>query len=119
MNTSQQHTAQIWGVEIVSRRFANALTLTLTVMIVLSLGASALAQSAVPYIYGPLSPGQKAPGAGTFTLTVYGTGFASGAGEGAGAGLGGGMGAGIGAGARAGAGVIVGGVVAASNDSGQ
>jgi hypothetical protein len=79
VNTSQQHTAQVQGVEIVSRRFANALTLTLTVMIVLSLGVSALAQSAVPYIYGPLSPGQKAPGAGTFTLTVYGTGFASGA----------------------------------------
>jgi hypothetical protein len=66
-------------VETVSRRFANAFTLILTVMIVLSLGASALAQSAVPYIYGPLSPGQKAPGATTFTLTVYGTGFASGA----------------------------------------
>ena len=79
MNTSQQHAAQFRGVETVSRRVANGLTLILTVMIVLSLGVSALAQSVVPYIYGPLSPGQKAPGAGTFTLTVYGTGFASGA----------------------------------------
>jgi hypothetical protein len=79
VNTSQQNAAQSWGAENVSRRFAKTFTLTLTVMIVLLLGVSALAQSAVPYIYGPLSPGQKAPGSGTFTLTVYGTGFASGA----------------------------------------
>ncbi len=77
MNTSQQHAVQVQGAEKVSRRFANAFTLTLTAMIVLSLVASALAQ--VPYLYGPLQPGQKAPGAATFTLTVYGTGFASGA----------------------------------------
>lgn len=79
MNSSQQHTAQSRAANNVSRRFANGLTLALTAVIVLSLGVSALAQSAVPYLYGPLSPGQKAPGSGTFTLTVYGTGFASGA----------------------------------------
>jgi hypothetical protein len=79
VNTSQQHTAQFGGAENVSRRFAHGLTLTLTVMIVLSLGISALAQTAVPYLYGPLKPEQKTPGAATFVLTVYGTGFAAGA----------------------------------------
>ncbi len=75
MKNSQQQAANIRGAEVVSRRFANGLALTLTVMIVLSLGIPALAQ--VPVVYAPLSPGQKAPGAATFTLTVYGTGFAS------------------------------------------
>jgi hypothetical protein len=77
VNNSQQHIAQFRGADTVSRRFTDGLTLALTVIIVLSLGVSALAQSAVPYVYAPLSPGQKAPGAATFTLTVYGTGFAS------------------------------------------
>lgn len=79
MNSSQQHPAQFRGAETVSRRFGNGFTLTLTAMMVLSLGVSALAQSAVPYLYGPLKPEQKAPGAATFLLTVYGTGFAAGA----------------------------------------
>lgn len=76
MNTSQQKATKFSSAETVSRRFAKALTLTLAVMIVVSLGASA-ALAQVPFLYGPLSPGQKAPGAATFTLTVYGTGFAS------------------------------------------
>jgi hypothetical protein len=47
-------------------------------MIVLLLSASmVLAQSAVPLLVQPLSPEQKAPGSAAFTLTVYGTGFAS------------------------------------------
>jgi hypothetical protein len=41
-----------------------------------SLGAAA-ALAQVPFLNAPLVPGQKAPGAPTFTLTVYGTGFAS------------------------------------------
>ena len=77
MNTSQQHAANFRGAETFSRRFAKSLTLTLAVMMVVCLGASAALAQAVPVIYGPLSPGQKAPGSGTFTLTVYGTGFAS------------------------------------------
>jgi hypothetical protein len=76
VNTSQQHAAKLRSAETVSRRFAHGLTLTLAVMMVVSLGASA-ALAQVPLLYGPLSPGQKAPGAATFTLTVYGTGFAS------------------------------------------
>ena len=76
MNTSQQKVTKFLGAETVSRRFAKVLTLTLAAMIVVSLGASA-ALAQVPFLYGPLSPGQKAPGAATFTLTVYGTGFAS------------------------------------------
>ncbi len=79
MKSSQQHAARSRGAETLSRRFANGLVLTLAVMMVVTLGASAALAQAVPYLYGPLSPGQKAPGAGTFTLTVYGTGFASGA----------------------------------------
>jgi hypothetical protein len=77
VNTSQQHAANFQGAETFSRRFAKSLTLTLAVMVVVSLGASAALAQAVPVIYGPLSPGQKAPGSGTFTLTVYGTGFTS------------------------------------------
>jgi hypothetical protein len=76
VNTSQQKVTKFLGAETVSRRFAKVLTLTLAAMIVVSLGASA-ALAQVPFLYGPLSPGQKAPGAATFTLTVYGTGFAS------------------------------------------
>jgi hypothetical protein len=53
--------------------------LALTVMMVLVLGSSALAANALPLINAPLVPGQKAPGAATFTLTVNGTGFVSGA----------------------------------------
>ncbi len=47
---------------------------------VLAMGASAaLAQNALPLINAPLSPGDKAPGAAAFTLTVNGSGFVSGA----------------------------------------
>ncbi len=77
MNTCQQ-TATLRGAATVSRRFANGLTLTLAAMIVFLLSASmALAQGAVPLLSAPLSPEQKAPGSAAFTLTVYGTGFAS------------------------------------------
>ena len=77
MKNSQQQAANFRGAETFSRRFANGLTLTLAVMIVVLLGASAAAAQAVPVVYSPLSPEQKAPGSATFTLTVYGTGFAS------------------------------------------
>jgi FG-GAP-like repeat/Abnormal spindle-like microcephaly-assoc'd, ASPM-SPD-2-Hydin len=79
VNSSHQRTAQFRRGETASCRLANGLKLTLAAMIVLSLSVSALAQSAVPYLYGPLKPEQKSPGAATFVLTVYGTGFASGA----------------------------------------
>jgi len=47
-------------------------------MTALALSASAaLAQSAIPFLYAPLVPGVKLPGSASFTLTVYGTGFAS------------------------------------------
>lgn len=76
MNTCQQHTAKFQGAATASRRFANGLTLTVAAMIVFLLGASmALAQ--VPLLSAPLSPEQKTPGSAAFTLTVYGTGFAS------------------------------------------
>jgi hypothetical protein len=77
VNSSQQQAANFWGAETFLRRFANVLTLTVAVMMVVTLGASTALAQAVPVIYGPLSPEQKAPGAATFTLTVYGTGFAS------------------------------------------
>ncbi len=77
MNTSQQQAENFRGAETFSRRFAKVLTLTFAVMMVVTLGASVVLAQAVPVVYGPLSPGQKAPGAGTFTLTVYGTGFAT------------------------------------------
>jgi len=50
--------------------------MTLTLALALSASA-ALAQSVVPFLNAPLSPGVKLPGSATFTLTVYGTGFAS------------------------------------------
>lgn len=50
----------------------------MTLALALALSASAaLAQSAVPFLNAPLSPGVRVPGSATFTLTVYGTGFAS------------------------------------------
>ena len=72
VNTRQQQTSTFRG----APTFSRLLTLTLAAMIALSLGASmALAQ--VPLLSAPLSPEQKSPGSTTFTLTVYGTGFAS------------------------------------------
>ena len=56
------------------------LTLTVLAIAALTMGASQLmAADQIPFIYSPLSPGHVAPGAKTFTLTVYGTGFVSGA----------------------------------------
>ena len=64
----------------ISHRRNSVLTLTVIAMMVLAMGASAaLAQNALPLINAPLSPGDKAPGAVAFTLTVNGTGFVSGA----------------------------------------
>ncbi len=58
------------------RRFANGSILTLTLVMIFTLGASmALAQ--VPLINAPLVPEQKKPGSAQFTMTVNGTGFAS------------------------------------------
>jgi hypothetical protein len=51
--------------------------LTLMALIVLLLAASAALAQQVPVINLPLSPGQKAPGTGNTTVTVYGTGFDS------------------------------------------
>ena len=76
MNNRQQNAANLPGAGAISRRFANGLILTLTLVMVFSLGASkALAQ--VPLINAPLVPEQKNPGSAQFTLTVNGTGFAS------------------------------------------
>src|SRR5271156_3116712 len=81
VNSCRQHTVKFRGVAAVSRRFGNCMTLTIAAaMFVLLSGASlAPAQSAVPLLNAPLAPEQKTPGSAAFTLTVYGTGFASGA----------------------------------------
>jgi hypothetical protein len=63
----------------ISHRLNSFSTLVVLVTMVLALGSSALATNPLPLINAPLSPGQKAPGAATFTLTVNGTGFVSGA----------------------------------------
>ena len=56
------------------------LALAVVGILALTLGASqAMAANQVPFLYSPLSPGSKAPGSKTFTLTVNGTGFVSGA----------------------------------------
>jgi hypothetical protein len=61
-------------------RFARGFTLSLLAVAALSLSASlAHATNPKPFINNPLSPGQKATGSTTFTLTVNGTGFVSGA----------------------------------------
>lgn len=63
-----------------SHRLNISLTLTVIVMLALALGSSAaFATNPLPLINAPLVPGQKIPGAATFTLTVNGTGFVSGA----------------------------------------
>ena len=76
----QQHTTTVSSEKVAVRRFANRLTFTMAAMILWTLGASvALAQNPLPHINAPLVPGQKAPGAATFTLTVNGSSFVSGA----------------------------------------
>jgi hypothetical protein len=76
VNTCPKHAARFRGAETFSRPFAHGLLFTIAAIIAISLcAAAALAQ--VPFLNAPLSPGQKAPGAPAFTLTVYGTGFAS------------------------------------------
>jgi hypothetical protein len=75
VNICQQDTATSRSAVTVSRRFANGLTLTAVMMVVLLGASAALAQ--VPFLVSPLSPEEKAPGAVAFTLIVYGTGFAS------------------------------------------
>jgi len=80
VNICQQHTTAVSDGKVAVRRLANWLTFILAAMIVWSLGASvALAQNPLPHINAPLVPGQKAPGAATFTLTVNGSGLVSGA----------------------------------------
>ena len=80
MNICQQHTTAVSDGKVAVRRLANWLTFIMAAMIVWSLGASvALAQNPLPHINAPLVPGQKAPGAATFTLTVNGSNFVSGA----------------------------------------
>jgi hypothetical protein len=76
VNTCPKHAARFRGAETFSRPFAHGLLFTIAAIIAISLcAAAALAQA--PFLNAPLSPGQKAPGAPAFTLTVYGTGFAS------------------------------------------
>lgn len=75
MNNRQQNATKFRGAGSVSRR-ANGLMLTLTLVVLVCLGASA-AMAQVPLINAPLSPEQKNPGSAQFTLTVKGTGFAS------------------------------------------
>lgn len=68
--------------KVAGRSFSSraAQSITLALLFALTLGASAaLADNALPFINSPLVPGQKAPGAAAFTLTVNGTGFVSGA----------------------------------------
>ena len=60
-----------------ARRSAHGLMSALTALLILTLGVSVALGQAVPFLDAPLSPGQKAPGASTTTLTVHGTGFAS------------------------------------------
>ena len=80
MNICQQNATTVSSEKVAVRRFANWLTFTMAAMMVWTLGASvALAQNPLPHVNAPLVPGQKAPGAATFTLTVNGSGFVSGA----------------------------------------
>ena len=62
-----------------SRIIKASLTAALIATAVVVMGASAMAQNAVPVINQPVVPGQKVPGSAAFTLTVNGTGFVSGA----------------------------------------
>ena len=61
----------------VSRRAVQAALILVVLASVLP--AHVLAQNAIPLINQPLTPGAVVPGGADFTLTVYGTGFASGA----------------------------------------
>jgi hypothetical protein len=80
VNTCRQPAATTLREGTISHRRNSVLTLTVIAMMVLAMGASvALAQNPLPLINAPLSPGDKAPGAAAFTLTVNGTGFVSGA----------------------------------------
>ena len=79
MNSCRQPAETTLREATISHRLTSGLTLTVIVMVVLALGASAFATNALPLINAPLVPGQKAPGSVAFTLTVNGTGFVSGA----------------------------------------
>lgn len=79
MKTCRQPAATTLREGTIAHRLNNSLTLIVIVVMVLALGSSALATNALPLINAPLVPGQKAPGAAAFTLTVNGTGFVSGA----------------------------------------
>ncbi len=79
MNRCRQPAARILREGTISHRHNSFLTLAVIVIVVLAMGSSALAANPLPLINAPLSPGDKAPGAAAFTLTVNGTGFVSGA----------------------------------------
>ena len=79
MNICKRQSATVLDKGMVSRRFKSSVTLALISAVVLLLGASTLAQNAIPLINAPLVPGDKSPGSAAFTLTVNGTGFVSGA----------------------------------------
>jgi hypothetical protein len=51
----------------------------LLAVLVITISATAIAQTAVPLVNQPLAPVSAAPGSGAFALTVNGTGFVSGA----------------------------------------
>jgi len=80
VNTCRQAAARTLREGSILHRRNSVFPLIVMVTMWLALGASAaLAQNPLPLINAPLSPGQKAPGAAAFTLTVNGTGFVSGA----------------------------------------
>ncbi len=77
MNTRRQR-ARLEGTR--SLRSTRSLTLTLILMVLVALCASAaLGENPRPLVNAPLVPGFKAPGSAAFTLTVDGSGFVSGA----------------------------------------
>lgn len=76
MNSCQTQWSKVSCAGSISRFL---LLLALVALALLSFGASAIAQNAIPTVNSPLVPGSKAPGSAAFTLTVNGTGFVSGA----------------------------------------
>jgi hypothetical protein len=78
VNTCQSAASGTLREGIISHCRNRGLTLTVIVLMALTLALSASAALAqVPFLYVPVVPGVKLPGSASFTLTVYGTGFAS------------------------------------------
>jgi hypothetical protein len=80
VNTRRQPAAKTRCEATTSQPFNTGFARILVALIALVLGSSAaMATNPLPLINAPLTPGVKAPGSATFTLTVVGTGFVSGA----------------------------------------